>query len=104
MIKFIYVIFAVFLTSCTKNEHINPCNSYVIANSKTFVQVSEFLYDSAFLVPDTVLAGEPINLKFTNSYKATIQSVHWDIDKEVKLHQTLQLICGLSIRVLIKLN
>lgn len=69
---FMYFFVATLCLSCTKNNSIDPCKSYINVTGQTRVHIREFLYDSSFDVPDTVLAGELIQLSFTYPYNENI--------------------------------
>lgn len=74
------VIIGFLFSSCKKSERTDPCSSYEILINKTHLQIAEYLYDTAFHVPDTVQAGVPVNFSFTYPYNAYLNSFKWNID------------------------
>jgi hypothetical protein len=80
--SYFILLFSILLyTSCKEVGNSNPCSGFIPIKNKTTLQISESLYDTVFLTPDTVIAESPTYFNFKYPYKATsLYDVQWDIN------------------------
>ena len=80
--RIILIFLLITAIACRKSEPQNPCASYDFSTNKTKIQISEYLYDSSFAIPDTAFTGTFVGFSFVQPYSIStnVYSVSWNID------------------------